>query len=129
MCRINEQREIIALDRQGTQQQRPESPMDTPRGVRVNTRYRNSTKGTSSKHNLCRYVPCLSSAIISLRLLIQHNVCSNSLFEMHSLKAMYRCYLKQKAASVLLLFVFVCVCVCVFLTLRRYLDNATRQVV
>ena len=42
-------KEIIAFDRQGTQQQRPESPMVTPTGMRVNTRYANSTKGTSSK--------------------------------------------------------------------------------
>ena len=46
---INKQRGITALDRQGTQQQRPESPTVTPPGVRVNTRYINSTKGTSSK--------------------------------------------------------------------------------
>ena len=36
MCRINKQREIIVLDRQGTQQQRPESSMVTPPGVQVN---------------------------------------------------------------------------------------------
>ena len=48
-CRINKQREIIALDRQGTQRQRPESPTATPPGMRVNTRYINPTKGTSSK--------------------------------------------------------------------------------
>ena len=47
-CSINKQREITALDRQGTQQQRPESPTVTPPGVRVNTRYINFTKGTSS---------------------------------------------------------------------------------
>ena len=46
---LNQQREIIALDRQGTQQQRPESPTVAPPGMRVNTRYINSTKGTSSK--------------------------------------------------------------------------------
>ena len=46
---INIQRELIALDRQGTQQQRFESTTITPPGVRVNTRYINSTKGTSSK--------------------------------------------------------------------------------
>ena len=44
--------EIIALDRQGTQQQRPDSPAVTPPGVRVNTRYKNSTKGTSSVYPL-----------------------------------------------------------------------------
>ena len=42
------QREIIALDRQGTQQQRPDSPTVTPQSLRVNTRYVNSTKGTFS---------------------------------------------------------------------------------
>ena len=49
MCRINNQREIIALDRQGTLQERPESPAITPPGERVNTRYINSANGTSSK--------------------------------------------------------------------------------
>ena len=44
---VNKPRELLALDRQGTRQQRPESPMVTPPGVRVNTR--NITKGTSSK--------------------------------------------------------------------------------
>ena len=48
---LQETKEIIALDRQGTQQQRPESPTVTPPGVRVNTRYKNSTKGTCSKQN------------------------------------------------------------------------------
>ena len=42
-------REIIALDRQGTQQQRRESPTVTPPGVYVNTKCINSTKGTSSR--------------------------------------------------------------------------------
>ena len=46
---FDKRREITALDRQGTQPQRPESPTVTPPGVRVNTRYINSTKGTSSK--------------------------------------------------------------------------------
>ena len=45
---INKQREITALNRQGTQRQRPELPTVTPPGVLVNTRYTNSTKGTSS---------------------------------------------------------------------------------
>ena len=46
---INKQREIIALDRQGIQEERPESPTVTPPGVRVNnTRYINSSQGTSS---------------------------------------------------------------------------------
>ena len=48
-CTIIKQKEIIALDRQGTQQQRPASPTVTTSGMRVNTRYINSTKGTSSK--------------------------------------------------------------------------------
>ena len=38
---------IIVLDRQGTQQQWPESPAVTPPGMRANTRHINSTKGTS----------------------------------------------------------------------------------
>ena len=42
------QREIIALDRQGTQPQRPKSPTVTPPCVRVNTRYIKSTKGASA---------------------------------------------------------------------------------
>ena len=45
---IKKQREIIALDRQGTQQ-RPDSPRGTPPGMQVNTGYMKSTKGTSSK--------------------------------------------------------------------------------
>ena len=44
----------IALDRQGTQQQRRESPIVTPPGVRVNTRYVISTEGTASKKD----APC-----------------------------------------------------------------------
>ena len=46
---INKQMEIIALNRQGTQQERPESPSVSPPGMRVNTRYINPTKGTSSE--------------------------------------------------------------------------------
>ena len=49
---LNKQRGIIALDRQGTQQQRLESPRVTPPGVRVNTRYLNSTKDTSPKKDV-----------------------------------------------------------------------------
>ena len=45
---MNKQRELITLMRQGTQRQRPESPTVTPPGIRVNTGYINSTKGTSS---------------------------------------------------------------------------------
>ena len=40
--KITKQREIIALDRQETHQQRPESPTVTPPCMRVNTRYINS---------------------------------------------------------------------------------------
>ena len=43
---INKQRELMALNRQGTQQQRPESPVGTPPGMQVNTIY--SPKGTFS---------------------------------------------------------------------------------
>ena len=42
---INKHKEVIALDRQGTQKQRPELPKVTPPGMGVN----NFTKGTSSK--------------------------------------------------------------------------------
>ena len=45
----NQQREFLAFNRQGTQQQRSESPTVSPPGMRVNTGYRNSTQGTSSK--------------------------------------------------------------------------------
>ena len=45
---INEQRGVIALNRQGTQQKRPESPSVTPPGMGANTGHVNSTKGTSS---------------------------------------------------------------------------------
>ena len=40
---------MIALNRQGTQQQRPRQPTVTPPGMRVNTGYIYSNKGTSSK--------------------------------------------------------------------------------
>ena len=54
---ITKQRETIALNRQGTQQQRPELSAATPPGMQANTWYiytppryifKNSTKGTSS---------------------------------------------------------------------------------
>ena len=47
LCGINKQREIIALNRQRTQQQSPDSTTVIPPGVRVNARYINSAKGTS----------------------------------------------------------------------------------
>ena len=53
-------REIIVLNRRGTPHQRPESPMVTSPGMRVNTRYINSTKGTSSKKDA-------SSGVYTLR--------------------------------------------------------------
>ena len=37
----------LALNRPGTEQQRPESPTVKPPGIRVNTEYTNSNKGTS----------------------------------------------------------------------------------
>ena len=49
LCRIHKQRELIALHRQGTRQQRPQWPTVTPPGMRVNTEYINSTKGKSSE--------------------------------------------------------------------------------
>ena len=57
---INKRRGIIALDRRGTQQQRSESPTVTP-GVRVNTRYINSTKGASSTK--VAYISSISVAL------------------------------------------------------------------
>ena len=59
-CRINKQRELTELYRQGTQQQRPESPTITPSGMRVNTGYKNSTEGTSSKTKTKTCLPLLS---------------------------------------------------------------------
>ena len=54
--KINKQREIIALNKQGTQQQRPESSTVTPPGIQVNTRYINSKceslQGNASKNNV-----------------------------------------------------------------------------
>ena len=46
---FNKQREIRALDRQGTQQQRPESPTVALPCMQVNARYVDSIKGTSSR--------------------------------------------------------------------------------
>ena len=40
-------RELIVHNRQGTQQQRPESRTVTPLGMQINTGYINSTKGVS----------------------------------------------------------------------------------
>ena len=57
MGEINKQREAIAVDRQGTQQQRPESPTVTPPGMQVNARYINSTKGASSSTCPCTSCP------------------------------------------------------------------------
>ena len=97
---LQETKEIIVLNRQGTQQG-PESPTVTPPGMRVNTRYINSTKGTSSKKKkkkgcpqwhiyppfrhtrwqVCTgfflfgtgHRPCLSSTVIFLGLLIRQS--------------------------------------------------------
>ena len=49
------QRKIIALDRQGTQQQRPESPTVTPPGMQAITRCTNSTKGTVWRQQSLRH--------------------------------------------------------------------------
>ena len=48
--RKQKHREIIALDRQGTQQQSLELPTVTPPGVRVNTMYINSTELKLTMH-------------------------------------------------------------------------------
>ena len=58
---INKQRIIIALDRQGTQQQRPGSRMVTPPSMQVNTMYMNSTKGTGNKCLLVFVELCLKN--------------------------------------------------------------------
>ena len=65
MSSVNKQREKIALDRQGTQKQKPESPTVSPPGVRVNTRYINSTKGTSLKKDAPSgiYTPSISGTL------------------------------------------------------------------
>ena len=54
LCRINKHREWIALHTREMQQQRPESPAETPPGMQVSPGYINSTKGTSS--NLRMYL-------------------------------------------------------------------------
>ena len=46
---IDKEKKMIVLHRQGSQRQRLESPTVAPPGVQVNTRYLNSSKGTSSK--------------------------------------------------------------------------------
>ena len=53
-CRIDKRREIIALDKQGTQQQGPESPTVIPLGVTV---------GDSG---LCYCVACLSGVLANV---------------------------------------------------------------
>ena len=42
----------MMFHRQGTQQQRPETPTVTQPGMRVNARSVNSIKGTSSNHKI-----------------------------------------------------------------------------
>ena len=77
---VDKLREIIALDRQGTQQQRSELPTVTPPGMWVNTRWefiyliftRMPGEVTVVDSGLCCRIPCLSSAIISLCLLNLH---------------------------------------------------------
>ena len=54
--RTNKRRELTALNRQGTQQQRPESLTVTPPGMRMNTGYINPTKSTPSKVYPQRYI-------------------------------------------------------------------------
>ena len=61
--------EIIALKGQGTQQQRPESPMVTQSGMEVITKYINSTEGTSSKRMPpVAYVPFISGTLSNMGL-------------------------------------------------------------
>ena len=52
---LNQRREVTALNRQGTQQQRPESPTVAPFGMRINTEYINSTTGTPSNALYCSH--------------------------------------------------------------------------
>ena len=60
---VNQRREILAIDKHGTLRQRPRSPTVTPPGMRVNTRYVNSTRGTSSKVVfLCVFFWCVAFA-------------------------------------------------------------------
>ena len=54
---LSKRREMTPLDRQETQQQRPEWPMVSPPGMRVNTRDINSTKDTSSKKKKKKIAP------------------------------------------------------------------------
>ena len=62
------------LTKQGAQQRRPESPTVTPTGLRVNTRYTNSTKGTCSNlwWGLCPfggiYMPCINLLVCGVAL-------------------------------------------------------------
>ena len=57
--------ETIALDRQGTQQQRSESPTVTPPGVRVNIRYINPPKVLPQKKRMppMAYIPSISKTL------------------------------------------------------------------
>ena len=57
-CGINRQREIRALDRQRTQQQRPGSPTVTTPGMRVNTKVINEAQ----IHLTQFYPPCYHNA-------------------------------------------------------------------
>ena len=77
------EREIIALDRQGTQQQKPEPPTVTSPGMRVNTRYINSTKGTSSKKDA-------PIDILTLHVCVYVYVCVYMLNQFRDLRTMSR---------------------------------------
>ena len=62
LCKVNRQTEIMPLERQDTKsKKRSESPTVNPPGIRVNTRYRNSTKDTSSKK--VAYIPSISGTL------------------------------------------------------------------
>ena len=54
LTQVSTNKVIIALNGQGTQPQRPESPTVTTPGIRVSTGYITFTKGTSSKKDPCQ---------------------------------------------------------------------------
>ena len=65
--RINKQREIIERDRQGTQQQRPESPTVTPPGIQGEARM-SCTMLLPFEIRLCVHHTILANLVQSLAL-------------------------------------------------------------
>ena len=70
--RTNKRRELTALNRQGTQQQRPESLTVTPPGMRMNTGYINATKATI----LMRYIHRLQIGSKIMRMYLWWCLCT-----------------------------------------------------